>query len=105
MASTGIPTLDKLLGDGYPDGSTVLIIVPPGIGKEALGYWFTTSGLSQGDFSFYVTKRSVKEVLKDASGFGIDYRQRVPLWMAREGGQIKFNISESARYEFSLFRN
>jgi len=102
MASTGISSLDKLLGEGYPDGSTVLIIGPPGIGKEALGYWFTNSGLSQGDFSFYVTKRSVKEVLKDANGFGIDYRQRVPLWMAREGGQIKFNISDLTGLSFKV---
>ena len=103
MPSTGIASLDKLLGeDGYPDRSAVLLVGPPGVGKEALGYWFTSSALAQGDFSFYVTKRSVREVLKDAGGFGVDYRERVPLWMAREGGQIKFNINDLPGLSFSI---
>jgi KaiC/GvpD/RAD55 family RecA-like ATPase len=94
LASTGIASLDKLLVDGYPDRSTILVVGPPGIGKEALGYWLISSALNQGDFSFYVTKRSVREVLRDANGFGIDYRQRVPMWMARAGGQIKYDIND-----------
>ena len=37
LASTGLDSLDRLLGsDGYPDRSTVLVVGPPGIGKEAL---------------------------------------------------------------------
>lgn len=81
-------------GDGYPDRSAILVIGPPGVGKEALGYWFTNSGLIQGDFSLYVTKRSVNDVLRDAKGFGVDYHQIVPLWIAREGGQIKLNVND-----------
>ena len=38
MVSSGVPALDPLLGDGYPDKSTILVVGPPGIGKEALGY-------------------------------------------------------------------
>jgi KaiC/GvpD/RAD55 family RecA-like ATPase len=73
LASSGIPALDKVLaGDGYPDRSTVLIVGPPGIGKEALGYWFAQSGLTQGDFCLYVTRLSVREVLQDEKGFGIE---------------------------------
>ena len=68
MASSGIPALDNLLADGYPDKSAILVIGPPGIGKEALGYWFTGSGLIQGDFCLYVTRLSVKEVLKQNAG-------------------------------------
>ncbi len=49
------PALDSILGtDGYSDKSTILIVGPPGIGKEALGYWFTQSGLSQNDFYLYL---------------------------------------------------
>ena len=102
MVSTGIPSLDRLLVDGYPDRSAVLVIGPPGIGKEALGYWFTSSALTQGDFTLYVTKRSVREVLKDANGYGIDYRQKVPLWMARDGGQIKYNINDQSNLSFNI---
>jgi len=97
LASSGIPALDKVLAsDGYPDRSTVLVVGPPGIGKEALGYWFTQSGLTQGDFCLYVTRLSVKEVLQDEKGFGIDTQQKVPLWFASEGGQIKYDVSDLA---------
>jgi KaiC/GvpD/RAD55 family RecA-like ATPase len=83
-----------LLGEGYPDKSTVLVIGPPGVGKEALGYWFTSSGLSQGDFCLYVTRLSVKEVLQDERGFGIDTQLRTPFWFASDGGQLKYDLSD-----------
>lgn len=96
LVSSGIPALDPLLGDGYPDRSTVLVVGPPGIGKEALGYWFAQSGLTQGDFCIYVTRLSVKEVLQDEKGFGIDARDRVPLWFASDGGQLKYDVNDLA---------
>jgi len=103
MASSGIPALDKVLaGDGYPDRSTILVVGPPGIGKEALGYWFTDSGLTHGDFSLYVSRLSVREVLQDEKGFGIDNHQRVPLWFASEGGQIKYNVNDLAGLSYNI---
>jgi KaiC/GvpD/RAD55 family RecA-like ATPase len=102
LASSGIPALDKLLGDGYPEKSAVLIVGPPGIGKEALGYRFTLTGIGQGDFSLYVTKRSVHDVLRDAKGFGVDYQNRVPFLMAREGGQVKIDINDLAGVSFNI---
>lgn len=97
MPSSGVPALDQILaGDGYPDRSTVLVVGPPGIGKEALGYWFTQSGLTQGDFCLYVTRLSVKEVLQDEKGFGIDTQQKVPFWFASEGGQVKYDVNDLA---------
>jgi circadian clock protein KaiC len=102
LASSGIPALDTLLADGYPDKSAILVIGPPGIGKEALGYWFTSSGLIQGDFCLYVTRLSVKEVLADEKGFGIDTQQKVPLWCASEGGQIKYDVNDLAGLSFTI---
>ena len=103
MASSGIPALDKILaGDGYPDRSTVLVVGPPGIGKEALGYWFAQSALAQGDFCLYVTRLSVKEVLQDEKGFGIETSQRVPLWFASEGGQIKYDVNDLAGLSYNI---
>ena len=78
------------------------MIGPPGIGKEALGYWFTQTGLVQGDFSLYITKRSVNDLLRDAKGFGVDYKTRIPFLIAREGGQVRFNISDLAGISFSI---
>jgi len=102
LASSGVPALDKLLADGYPDKSAILVVGPPGIGKEALGYWFTYSGLIQGDFCLYVTRLSVKEVLQDEKGFGIDTQQRVPLWCASDGGQIKYDVNDLAGLSFNI---
>ena len=102
MASSGVPSLDKLLLDGYPDKSAVLVVGPPGVGKEALGYWFTHTGLVQGDFCLYVSRLSVREVLQDVKGFGIDMQQRVPLWLASEGGQIKCDVNDLASLSFNV---
>jgi KaiC/GvpD/RAD55 family RecA-like ATPase len=102
LASCGIPALDKLLADGYPDRSSVLVVGPPGIGKEALGYWFTQTGLVQGDFCLYVTRLSVREVLQDVKGFGIDMQQKVPFWMAGDGGQIKYNVNDLASLSYNI---
>ena len=102
MVSSGVPALDPLFGDGYPDKSTTLVVGPPGIGKEALGYWFTQSGLTLGDFCLYVTRLSVREVLQDEKGFGIDTQQKVPLSLASDGGQIKYDVSDLASLSFNI---
>ena len=102
MASSGVPALDKLLVDGYPDKSAILVVGPPGIGKEALGYWFTQTGLVQGDFCFYVTRLSVREVLQDVKGFGIDMQQKVPLWLSSDGGQIRYDVNDLAGLSFNI---
>ena len=89
MDSTGIPTLDEILGgDGYPDRSSILIEGPPGIGKEALSYWFVRSGLVQGDYCLYATHRSVSDVLRDMKGMGVG-AERVPDWVASTGTPVK----------------
>jgi circadian clock protein KaiC len=102
LASSGVSALDTLLADGYPDRSAVLIVGPPGIGKEALGYWFTRAGLVQGDFCLYVTRLPASEVLQDVKGFGIDLQNRVPLWIASEGGQVRLDISDLTALSFNV---
>ncbi|HYB76254.1 MAG TPA: RAD55 family ATPase [Nitrososphaerales archaeon] len=102
MASSGVPALDNLLADGYPDKSAILVVGPPGIGKEALGYWFTQTGLVQGDFCLYVTRLSVREVLQDVKGFGIDMQQKVPLWLSSDGGQIRYDVNDLAGLSFKI---
>ena len=81
MVSSGVSTLDHLLGDGYPDNSAILVVGPTGIGKEALAYWFTHSGLAHGDLSLYITRLTVNEVLSDVKGFGIDLTKQPPVWL------------------------
>jgi KaiC/GvpD/RAD55 family RecA-like ATPase len=103
LASSGIPALDKILaGYGYPDKSTILLVGPPGIGKEALGYWFTQSALAQGDFCLYVTRLSVKEVLQEERGFGVDTQNRMPTWFASDGGRIKYDVNDLAGLSYNI---
>jgi KaiC/GvpD/RAD55 family RecA-like ATPase len=104
LVSSGLPTLDGLLAnEGYPDKSTILIVGPPGIGKEALGYWFTHSGLVQNDFAVYVTRLSSKEVLQDTRAFGVDFSSRVPLWYSSDGNSgLKFNINDLASLSYNI---
>ncbi|HEV2389433.1 MAG TPA: ATPase domain-containing protein [Nitrososphaerales archaeon] len=94
MVSTGVEELDRLLGGGgYPDKSTILVVGPSGIGKEALGYWFVSSGLAQGDYCLYVTRLAVSEVRQDIGAFRANGRAE-PVWIAAEGGQVKLDIND-----------
>ncbi len=103
MASTGVSSLDQILGgDGYPDRSAVLVVGAPGVGKQALGYWFIRSGLLQGDFCLYVTRMATREVLKDAKAFGVDYANRIPFWIARDGGELKYDYRDLAGLSYSI---
>jgi len=103
LPSTGISSIDALLGgEGYPERSTILVVGPPGIGKEALGYWFTHSGLIQSDFCLYNTRLSSKEVLQDVKAFNVDFSQRVPFWFSSNGGQVKFDVNDLAGLSFNI---
>jgi circadian clock protein KaiC len=101
LASSGIPALDQILNDGYPDKSSVLILGQPGIGKEALGYWFIRSGLIQGDYCLYVTHRAVRDILTDMLAFGVS-GDRVPDWIAGSGSQTKCDLSDFTAISFNI---
>ena len=101
MASSGILALDQVLSEGYPDRASILIIGQPGIGKEALGYWFIRSGLVQGDYCLYVTHRSVSDVLREMSAYGIPV-DSVPDWIAGSGARIKCDIADYTSLSFNI---
>lgn len=102
MFSTGIGELDQLLNKGYPDRSAILAVGPPGVGKEALGYWFMESGLGQGDFCVYITRQSVSEVLQDMKAFVEDGTRSRPVWIASEGGDLKWSFNDLAGLSVSI---
>jgi circadian clock protein KaiC len=102
LVSTGVPSLDNILsGDGYPDRSAILVEGPPGIGKEALCYWFVRSGLVQGDYCLYATHRPVSDVIRDMKGVGIS-TERVPDWIASAGSAVKCDLRDSAAISFNI---
>lgn len=93
--------MDRLLGDGYPDKSTILVSGDPGIGKEALGYWFTRSGLVQGDYCLYVTHRPILDVRKDMAAFGIP-GDRTPDWISSSGSEIACDLKDYTSISFNI---
>jgi len=102
LVSTGVPSLDHLLEDGgYPDRSSILVIGPRGVGKEALGYWFAYSGLVHGDFSLYATHRSVADVQRDMRGVGIP-PERTLDWIASSGSQVKCDLRDVTSISFNI---
>lgn len=102
MVSTGIGSLDRVLGgDGYPDRSSILVLGPPGIGKEALGYWFLRSGLVQGDYCLYATHRPVSDVLRDMKGMGIP-ADKVPDWLASFGSPVKCDLKDPTGISYNI---
>ena len=93
MVSTGLKELDQLLGGGYPEKSSILIVGPSGIGKEALGYRFTQSGMLQGDACLYATRLSVSDVVQDVKGYKID-PWLDPAWFASSGSRDRLDIND-----------
>ncbi len=103
MASSGFAALDKLIGsDGYPDRSAILVIGPPGIGKEALAYRFAYSGLQQGEFCLYASMLTVRDILHDIKAFGLDTSEKIPFWFSSEGGQMKYDVNDLSNISFNL---
>lgn len=101
MVGTGVPSLDEVLREGYPERSNVLVVGPPGIGKEALGYWFIQSGLERGEYCLYVTHRPVADILKNMEAYGVHTDVR-PEWIASSGSQKKCDLNDLASISFSI---
>jgi len=101
MVSTGLEELDRILNVGYPDRSAILVVGPPGIGKEALGYRFIHNGLVQGDYCLYVTRLAVVDVLDDMKAFGIS-GEPYPDWIASRGASISCDLNNLTRLSLNV---
>jgi KaiC/GvpD/RAD55 family RecA-like ATPase len=49
-----------------------------------------------------LTRLSTREVLKDAKAFGVDFGNRVPFWIAAEGGEIKYDFRDLTVLSYNI---
>ena len=70
-ASTGVEALDKMLGDGYWEGSRTLICGPSGVGKTLMGLHFIFQGARTGQPGIHATfQETENQLARIAAGFG-----------------------------------
>jgi TolB-like protein/Tfp pilus assembly protein PilF len=96
LASTGVSALDKLLVEGYPDRSAILVEGLSGNERDLLAYRFLQSGLGQGDFCAFITRLPPSEVISDAMAFQVDFSERGPYWMSPDGGDRNYAPNDLA---------
>jgi KaiC/GvpD/RAD55 family RecA-like ATPase len=89
------------LNDGYPEKSSILVLGQSGLGKQALGYWFTRSGLTQGDYCLYVTHKPVPDIIRDMKGFGVG-SDRIPEWIASSGSEVKCDLRDTTSISYNI---
>ena len=69
--SSGVKTLDTLLGQGYRRGSSTLVVGPSGSGKTVLGLHFALEGAREGDGTVFATfDENPAQISAAAAGFG-----------------------------------
>jgi circadian clock protein KaiC len=69
--SSGIATLDRMLGDGYTPGSSTLVAGPSGVGKTLMGLHFIVGGAASGEPGVIATlQENPIQLQRLARGFG-----------------------------------
>ncbi|MFC4912014.1 RAD55 family ATPase [Actinomadura gamaensis] len=76
-ATSGIPALDELVGDGYWPGSATLVIGPSGAGKTVMGLQFIYGGAAMGEPGVFASMQENRVQLERMiNGFGWDAEGR-----------------------------
>jgi circadian clock protein KaiC len=69
--SSGIPTIDQMLADGYIPGSSTLIAGPSGVGKTLMSLHFIVDGAASGEPGVIATlQENPTQLQRLARGFG-----------------------------------
>ena len=89
--SSGVKTLDTVLGQGYRAGSATLVVGPSGAGKTVLGLHFVFDGARKRDRTVFATfEENPSQLAAAAAGFGwsfdvpeinLIYRSAVDLYL------------------------
>ena len=74
--SVGVPELDLMLGGGVPEGDSVILAGPTGIGKSVLATQFIAEGLKHGEAGIVaVFEERPDEYVNRATSFGLELEQ------------------------------
>ena len=69
--ATGVPALDKMLGEGYWAGSSTLVCGPSGVGKTLMGLHFIFHGAKTGQPGILATfQETENQIARIVRGFG-----------------------------------
>jgi len=69
--TTGVPALDRMLGEGYWEGSSTLVCGPSGVGKTLMGLHFIFQGAKTGQPGILATfQETENQIARIVRGFG-----------------------------------
>lgn len=72
---SGLVQLDKLLGGGIEEGTSTLIVGPPGTGKSSLAAQFVSAANARGQrAAMFLFEESISNLLNRADGLGMGLR-------------------------------
>ena len=72
---SGLPALDALLGGGIEEGSSTLIVGPPGTGKSSLAAQFVSAACRRGEgAAMFLFEESASNLLHRTDGLGLSLR-------------------------------
>lgn len=75
LLSSGLPSLDQLLGKGIMAGSSSLLIGPAGSGKSTIAALFVASAAQRGEMALYFTFDELPEqIFTRTKGLGLDLK-------------------------------
>ncbi|KQT11218.1 ATPase domain-containing protein [Ramlibacter sp. Leaf400] len=74
--STGLPKLDLLLGGGIEQGTSTLIVGPPGTGKSSLASQFVAAAIDRGErAAMFLFEESASNMLHRSDGMNLRIRE------------------------------
>ena len=97
---TGVEWLDKMLGGGLPKGTWTVLTGEPGVGKSILAMFIAGANVRNIPVIYVTTESSFRDVVRQASQFGIDFGNAVNLVDIIAG---KANASDSNMIVIDLF--
>lgn len=98
--SSGLEPLDRLLGGGIEQGTSTIIVGPPGTGKSTLAAQFAAAAAQRGEHvAMFIFDESRNTLLSRAAGLGIELSSQI------EAGRITVQQIDPAELSPGEFAN